>query len=204
MTPAIYEQHLARHFSQWAPATDREKTLVQFIADTEWRLFRIAPLESGILSVGHPKLADQFADEPDPAMREALILLEIHNVYQKELRNLALQERRLRNQYNGDIQTLETLQQQRRENENRTNAFRLQQVGRLKEMAAQAQRANQPFDAASLGFEFSLSEAERFFEANHRHARIGNGYLNFDKWLEQDRAARKKPRKLGKSTCGSF
>ena len=186
---AVYEQHLTRHFSEWSPATDREKTLVQFIADTEWRLFRIAPLESAILSVGHANLAEQFADEPNPVKRDALLQLEIHNVYRDDLRNLALQERRLRNQYNRDIQTLETIQQERRENEEKTNQQRLMQVERLKQMAAQALRENTLFDPRQLGFEFSLSELEAFIAANNLNIRVGRGYLNFEKWLTQHRNA---------------
>jgi hypothetical protein len=109
----IYRQHLDRHFSEFSPASDKEKALVQCIADTEWRLLRIAPLEASIYAIGRRKLADQFADEPDPANREALLQGEIFLTYRKDLANLALQERRLRNQRKADITELQELQQER-------------------------------------------------------------------------------------------
>ena len=37
-----YYDHLDRHFAEFSPATDKEKALTQTIADTEWRLLRIA------------------------------------------------------------------------------------------------------------------------------------------------------------------
>ncbi len=44
----IYQQHLDRHFSELSPATDRERALAQIVADAEWRLLRIHPLEASI------------------------------------------------------------------------------------------------------------------------------------------------------------
>ena len=95
------------------PATDREKALVKTIADTEWRLLRIGPLEAGIYAVGRRKLADQFANEPDVFNREDLINAEIFLTYRKDFSNLALQERRLRSQRKADIAELQQLQQAR-------------------------------------------------------------------------------------------
>jgi len=70
----VYQQHLDRNFAEFAPATDKENALVQTIADTEWRLLRIAPLEASIYTIGRLELADQFPTHSDPATREALIL----------------------------------------------------------------------------------------------------------------------------------
>ena len=113
----IYQQHLDRNFAEFAPATDKEKALVQSIADFEWRLLRITPLEAGIYAVGRRKLADQFADEPNPANREDLITAEIFMTYRRDFTNLALQERRLRNQRKADIAELTQLQKDRAEKE---------------------------------------------------------------------------------------
>ena len=46
---------------QYAPVTGDEHTLVQTIADTGWRLLRIAPLEAAILCLGLRELAAEFA-----------------------------------------------------------------------------------------------------------------------------------------------
>jgi hypothetical protein len=110
-----YYDHLDRHLADFSPATDREKALVKTIADTEWRLLRIGPLEAGIYAVGRRQLADLFPEEKDPINREALIHTEIFLTYRKDFSNLALQERRLRNQRNADIVQLEQLQKDRRD-----------------------------------------------------------------------------------------
>ncbi len=112
---AAYQNHLDRIYASHAPATDDEKQLVQLIADTEWRLLRIAPLEAGIYALGHRELADMFQDEKNPVTRQAMITAEVFRTHRKELNNLALQERRLRNQRQADINELKALQQKRLE-----------------------------------------------------------------------------------------
>jgi hypothetical protein len=146
-----YQQHLHRHFSEFAPATDHEKSLVQTIADTEWRLLRIFPLETSIYAVARIKLADLYPDISDSAKRAAFIDGEILLAYRKELSNLALQERRLRNQRTADTAQLEQLQNQRRE----------KQAADLKRALAlykSTRKLNLPFDPSFFGFVFSIEE----------------------------------------------
>ena len=107
----LYEQHRDRLFDQYAPATDQEKQLVQSILDAEWRILRIAPLEAGIYILGQDEFANLYPNERDPETRNALIRLQIFRTYRKELNNLALQERRLRNMRKADLAELQALQQ---------------------------------------------------------------------------------------------
>jgi hypothetical protein len=148
-----YQQHIDRHFTQFAPATDEEKSLVQCIADTEWRLLRIAPLEAGIYAVGRRKLADLYADEQNPATRDALIQAETFLTYRKDLSNLALQERRLRNQRVTDLAQLEQLQSQRRDRH-------AADLKRATTLYKSAQQRAIPFDPAFFGFVFSTQQIE--------------------------------------------
>jgi hypothetical protein len=148
-----YQQHLDRHFTRYAPATDDEKSLVQSIADTEWRLLRIAPLEAGIYALGRRKLAHFFEDEQDPAAREALIQAEVFIAYRKDLGNLALQERRLRNQRAADVAQLMSLQKERLDK-------RAQDFKRAEKLYKSAQSLGIPFDPAYFGFVFSVQEIE--------------------------------------------
>jgi hypothetical protein len=148
-----YQQHLDRHFDEFTPATDKEKSLAQHIADSEWRLLRIAPLEAGIYAVGRRKLADLFPEEKDPYNRQALIDAEIFLTYRKDFSNLALQERRLRNQRNADIAQLETLQKDRRD----------KQTADLKRALAlykSTRKLGVAFEPAFFGFVFSLAELD--------------------------------------------
>ena len=148
-----YQQHLDRHFFKHAPATDDERSLTQSIADTGWRLLRIAPLEAGIYAVGRRKLADLFAEEKNPVNREALIHAEIFMTFRKDFSNLALQERRLRNQCNTDIAQLTQLQKDRRDKH-------AADLKRAIALYKSTRKLGVPFEPAFFGFVFSVAELE--------------------------------------------
>jgi len=149
-----YRQHLDRHFKHYAPANEEEHTLVQTIADTEWRLLRIAPLEAGLYAIGRRKLADLFPEEKDPLTRQALIDAEIFMTFRRDFSNLALQERRLRNQRAADIAQLKSLQKDRIDKQ--TEDWK-----RAEKLYKGAQSQGIPFDPAFFGFVFSVQELER-------------------------------------------
>jgi hypothetical protein len=101
--------------------------------------------------------SDPHPDEKDPAVRQSLIKSEIFLAYRRDLNNLALQERRLRNHKNADLTELLALQKEREEktSEKAKIEGRMYQAIR---MLAQSKQANLPFDPAQFGFEFSLPE----------------------------------------------
>jgi hypothetical protein len=109
-----YRRHCERILAQLNPRTERERSLADSIAETEWRLLRIPVLESSIYAVGRRLVASQFADEEDPAVRASLVEGQVHLTYEKQLRNLAIQERRLRRQRQEDQAELARLQELRR------------------------------------------------------------------------------------------
>jgi hypothetical protein len=179
-----YQQHLDRHFAEFSPATDKEKALVQTIADTEWRLLRIAPLEAGIYAVGQLELADQFPTLSNPTTREALILGKVFMTYRKDLSNLALQERRLRNQRKTDIAELQLLQQDRIQK-------RLDVIARAKMIASRCLDQKRDFDPAAHGFDFSVCEYQHFSERNQAQLPLTQTHLDFDTTVAAYRAAPK-------------
>ncbi len=134
---AAYQSLVALINQKFAPANDIEQHLTQTIADTEWRLLRIPTLESGFYALGRHELAADCAHEPDTQLRAAMLEAHIFRTYQKDLRNLALQERRLRNQLKQDTAELRRLQQER-----------------LETAAAEAEAKPKPA-AVPNGFEFS-------------------------------------------------
>ena len=187
----IYQQHLDRNFAEFAPGSDKEKALVQTIADTEWRLLRIAPLEAGIYAIGRLELADQFADHADPINREALIHGKIFMTYRRDLTNLALQERRLRNQRKTDIAELTQLQKDRAEKEKELAQKRHNEVQRALELHNKAIFLKLDLDLAGLGFDFSRDELCVYSKQNEDQKRLTDRDLDFDPWLATFRAARK-------------
>ena len=108
-----YRQHLAAYNEQHQPATPRESELVQSLADTQWRLTRIPALEYAIYARGRYESAEMFSNHP-PTERAALIELETHLRYEKQLRNLQLQESRLHRRYTLGLAGLRRLQAERK------------------------------------------------------------------------------------------
>ncbi len=109
---AIYENHIRGYFNELKPVGLRESGLAQSLADTAWRLERIRSIEMAIYAQGHIQFADLF-DTEDPAIRRRLIDLHTHLTYEKQLRNLQLQESRLRRHREKDSAELRQLQQER-------------------------------------------------------------------------------------------
>lgn len=156
---AVYEAHVARLEKQFEPATDEERTLVQAIADTEWRLLRIPSLEAGILAVGRSKLADLYPSESDPATRAAFIEAEVQIAYRKDLSNLALQETRLRRHRTVDTEKLASLQTARKQ----ANAP-ARNMGLAVGLYENAARLGRTFVPELFGFEFSLSDIQHHID----------------------------------------
>ena len=124
---AAYAAHIAEYESEYKPAGLRERELVQSLADTSWRLKRIPGLELAIYARGRSEFAETFLSD-DPALRASKIELETFLKYEKQLKNLQLQEGRLARRYEKESAELRSLQQERRaqqqaqEKEKKTNA----------------------------------------------------------------------------------
>ncbi len=92
--------------------------------------------------------------------------------YRKDFSNLALQERRLRNQRAADIAQLKTMQTDRLEKH-------AQDLKRAEKLYKAAQSQGIPFDPAYFGFVFSIRELQ-----NH----ISREQPNFDSYVAQWKA----------------
>jgi hypothetical protein len=165
-----YQAHLDRHFKQDSPATDQEHTLVQMIADAEWRILRIPSLEASIHALGMLKFADLHAEQTDPAVRKSLITGEILMAYRRDLTNLALQERRLRNQMKSDQAKLKALQDERIHRTEEKARIQNRMNEAINYMHA-AKKVWGKFVPIEFGFEFSLDEIEycnEILQSTHR------------------------------------
>jgi hypothetical protein len=151
---AAYEAHVASFFTRYEPTGDEERNLVQSLADTEWRLLRIPALEFGIYAVGRIELAEQFAQE-DIEIRKHLIEAKIFLVYERQLRNLSLQENRLRRQREKDMAALADLQKLRAQKQKSL----LTQAAKSYIEAVHEDR-HEEWEPAENGFEFSMEQVE--------------------------------------------
>ncbi len=147
---AEYQRFLAAYEEELCPVGRLESELVQSIADTMWRLRRIPALEMAIYARGHIEFADSF-NQHDLALRPGMIELQTFLAFEKQLRNLQLQEARLTRRRERETAELRKLQQERKakENEALDNAARRYLV---------AKREDAPFDPSENGFEFSTGE----------------------------------------------
>ncbi|HTU48070.1 MAG TPA: hypothetical protein VMF91_23625 [Bryobacteraceae bacterium] len=155
---AAYERHVRDYEKELRPVGQRECDLVQSIADSSWRLQRIPALEFAIYAQGRIQFANQF-DEHEPGLRPALIELHTALAFEKQLRNLHLQEARLHRRREKDLAELRQAQSDRQNRDTQTleTAYRLY---------TQAKRDNKPFNPAELGFEFSIADIESYSAAN--------------------------------------
>jgi hypothetical protein len=109
---AEYERHLAAYAEEFAPVGLLETNLVQSIADTDWRLRRIPALESALFAKGRIEFAEMF-NEQDLAARPHLIDVHTFIAYEKQIRNLQLQEARLARRREKEIAELRRMQAER-------------------------------------------------------------------------------------------
>ncbi len=165
---AAYQQHVSDYEKELRPVSQRECDLVQSIADASWRLQRIPVLESAIYSQGRIQFASQFEDQ-DPTLRPTFIDLHTHLVYEKQIRNLQLQESRLHRRREKDLAELRQAQSDRRNRDTNT----LESASRL---LNEARRASKSFNPQSqgpafltdlktqfgVGFEFSIADIEAY------------------------------------------
>lgn len=113
---AAYEHHVREFEKEYQPIGVRECALVQSIADTFWRMNRVSGLEMAIFARGRSEFAAAFEHE-DASTRPALIDLHTFLTYEKQIRNLQLQEARLHRRYQKDSAELRQLQQERKSRE---------------------------------------------------------------------------------------
>jgi hypothetical protein len=111
---AAYELHLAAFEDEYKPVGLRECELVQSITDTWWRLRRIPALEMALFAKGRIEFADLF-EEHELAARPLLIDAHTFLTYEKQIRNLQLQEARLARRREKETAELRALQQDRKE-----------------------------------------------------------------------------------------
>lgn len=153
---APYQEHLAKYVQELDPVNVRESLLVQSIADTEWRLVRIPALETAIYARGRSQFAEAFSHE-DPAARPGLIELETFLAYEKQLRNLQLQEARLRRHRENDWTELRATQKERIAEERA-------QLADAAALYTAALHVGRPFEPADYGFEFSIDDVEAYLK----------------------------------------
>jgi hypothetical protein len=159
-----YTAVMAEYERDLKPVGQLEREVVQTIVDCYWRLRRIQELEYALYAHGKEQFADAFPNA-SPLERHSKIILQTHLTYEKQLRNLHIQEARIDRKRTKAIAELKALQAERSEQStgseldafpNESELFAALDAGFLPpSVRAQWERQAQP-DAN--GFDFSNAE----------------------------------------------
>jgi hypothetical protein len=189
-----YEQLVGSHYDRYSPATDEESELVQLIADNAWRILRASAREAALLEVGRIEHPDLFPDHKgDPIRHAALVEAKLCLIYENSLRNLHLQERRVRNQHKADITRLKELQTERLERPKheaqQAAEANVAAIQRAQKIAEQCRLHNRLFDPSEFGLDFTHSEWTHFLNRHADHFLVSREYLNVNQVIADFRAA---------------
>ena len=149
-----YEAHLAEYDKIYKPVGELELEIVQKLADTWWRLDRIPGLEEALYVKGCNEFADQVV-ELDPRARLTMLRMHTYVAYERQFRNLQLQEQRLFRLLDKLKAELKMLQKEREEAERDA-------LARAAMLYTAAKKDGKRFDPADHGFEFSTADVESF------------------------------------------
>jgi len=158
-----YHQHLHSFTNEYQPQGATESTLVQFLAETAWRLHRVAALETNLLTLGITYPTSYTADAPQE-IQDALSVAAALEKHSRSLSNLSLHSQRLSRQFERTLLQLRELQKTRRAEE----AGEMNKALDLRELA---ESMGEPYDPSSDGFVFSLSETDTAFLLRNRDRR---------------------------------
>ena len=113
---AAYQSHLKSFTAEYTPKGATESHLVQALADTSWRLNRVAALETNLLTLGIANATSPITDAPQK-VQDAFSIVSALESQSKALSNLSLHSQRLARQFERTLIQLRDLQKIRRAQE---------------------------------------------------------------------------------------
>jgi hypothetical protein len=150
---ALYQSLILSYEKLFQPVGPEESGLAQSIADIRWRLDRIPGLHMALLNKGRIELIEQVPQFGND--RSDLLDIQVMLVYEKQFRNLELQESRLARRRDKETAELRRLQQERKADE----AAALERAATAQLLA---RHRNQPFENTAIGFEFSSQRFDAY------------------------------------------
>ncbi len=156
-----YQSHLKSFTDEYNPAGATEKNLVQALADTSWRLNRVAALETNLLTL-------TVATAPDPITGAVSMAAEIGN-HAKALSNLSLHSQRLSRQFERTVAQLRDLQETRLINEELA-------LDHLLDITEMYKSKRETYDAVKDGFVFSEQQINNAIRRRNRNRLTREAY----------------------------
>ena len=155
-----YQEVTRTFFNDYKPVGTLEKHLVQFLADTTWRLDRVAALESNLIALGFDEHSNSISTE-HPEAHAAFVIAEAMREQARPLAVLGLHTARLCRYFEKTLQQLKEAQKERRA----TEATQLSEAAALLQMD---QKQGLPYNPSEDGFVLSNAEIETFIRRRDR------------------------------------
>ena len=122
-----YQFHIQSFVDEYHPQGPTETQLVQSLADSAWRLNRVAALETNLLT--HDIVYEDFPNhESTHEMREAIAIAAALDSHTKALANLSLHGQRLSRQFEKTVTLLKQLQSTRLANQKAANPLQTRRL----------------------------------------------------------------------------
>jgi hypothetical protein len=164
----IYQQHLKSFTDELNPKGVIEANLVQALADTSWRLNRVAALETNLLTSGIAHGSNPLTGA-DQQVQDAMSIVAALESQSKALSNLSLHSQRLSRQFERTVAQLRDLQQTRRAQEK-------QDLNDLIDILKMYEDKAIPYDPTEDGFVFSQDQIDEGILARNREELIDDAY----------------------------
>ncbi|HTB15613.1 MAG TPA: hypothetical protein VK752_28780 [Bryobacteraceae bacterium] len=142
-----YQLHLESFTDEYNPEGATEAHLVQALADTSWRLNRVAALETNLLTLGVASQLSPFTDSPQQ-VQDAMSIVASLESQSKALANLSLHSQRLSRQFERTVAQLQKLQETRRAQEE-------QDLDNFLDITEMYEEKGETYDPSEDGFVFS-------------------------------------------------
>jgi hypothetical protein len=133
---------------------------VQALADTSWRLNRVAALETNLLTLGVASQLNPFSDSPQQ-IQDAFSIVAALESQSKALANLSMHSQRLSRQFERTVIQLRELQKIRRAQE-------ANDLDSLLDITEMYEDKGETYDPSEHGFVFSEQQIKERFVARKR------------------------------------
>src|SRR5260370_26945489 len=125
-----YQEVTRTFFDDYKPVGTLEKTLVQFLADTSWRLNRVLAFENNLIALGFDEHSNSISTE-HPEAHASLVIIEAMRDETRALAVLGLHTARLSRHFKETLKQLNDPQEKRRA----TEATHLREAPALSQIA---------------------------------------------------------------------
>ena len=159
-----YQRHLKAYADEYEPKGATEADLVQALADTSWRLNRVAALETNLLTLGIATKVSPVTNAPSE-VQDAMAMVAALESQSKALSNLSMHSQRLSRQFERTVVQLRELQKTRQTKEK-------QDLEDLVKVIEMQEAKGKTYDPSADGFVFSKAQINEAIRTRNRERLI--------------------------------